>query len=209
LPAEKDMLCAVLNGARAELSWQSDKEMFDFFDAKGVVESILSQLGSKAGFEDSDDEGLYPGRGADVIVEGDKVGIVGDVQPAVAQAFELSNTVCLMEIDLEKLLTRIAPTRVYQSIPRFPGVSRDIALVAEEQVTYRRVKEIVQSFPLVNRVTLFDLYRGEQIAEGRKSFAIRILYQSPSRTLTDEEVDQTQEHMLVKLRQELGAALRA
>jgi phenylalanyl-tRNA synthetase beta chain len=209
LPAEKDILCAVLNGARAELSWQSDKEMFDFFDAKGVVEGILSQLGSKAGFEDSDDEGLYPGRGADVIVEGDKVGIVGDVQPAVAQAFELSNTVCLMEIDLEKLLTRIAPTRVYQSIPRFPGVSRDIALVVDEQVTYRRVKEIVQSFPLVNRVTLFDLYRGEQITEGRKSFAIRILYQSPSRTLTDEEVDQTQEHMLVKLRQELGAALRA
>jgi phenylalanyl-tRNA synthetase beta chain len=209
LPAEKDMLCAVLNGARAELSWQSDKEMFDFFDAKGVVESILSQLGSKAGFEDSDDKGLYPGRGADVIVEGDKVGIVGDVQPAVAQAFELSNTVCLMEIDLAKLLAKITGTRAYQSIPRFPGVSRDIALVIDEQVTYRRVKEIVQSFPLVNRVTLFDLYRGEQITEGKKSFAIRILYQSPSRTLTDEEVDQTQEHMLVKLRQELGAALRA
>jgi len=61
----------------------------------------------------------------------------------------------------------------------------------------------------VTKVTLFDLYRGKQIAEGKKSFAIRILYQSPSRTLTDEEVDRTQEHMLVKLRQELGAALRA
>jgi phenylalanyl-tRNA synthetase beta chain len=76
-------------------------------------------------------------------------------------------------------------------------------------VTYRRVKEIIQNFPLVNRVTLFDLYRGEQMTEGRKSFAVRIEYQSPSRTLTDEEVDRTQDQMLAKLRQELGAALRA
>ena len=203
------MLCAVLSGARAELSWQADKEPLDFFDAKGVVENLLNQLGLKASFESSDDEGLYPGRGADVIVEDDKVGVVGDVHPRVAQAFELSDTVCLIEIDLEKLLTKITGTRVYQSIPRFPSVSRDIALVMDEQVSYRRVEEIIQSFPLVTRVTLFDLYRGEQIAEGKKSFAIRIVYQSPSRTLTDEEVDQTQEQMLARLHQELGATLRA
>ena len=208
LPEEKEVLCALLSGARAELSWQADKELVDFFDARGVVESVLNQLGLQASFEDSDDEGLYLGRGADVIVEDDKVGIVGDVQPKVAQAFELSNTVCLIEVDLEKLLTKIVPTRPYQSIPRFPSVSRDIALVIDEQVTYRRVKEIIQSFPLVTKVTLFDLYRGEQIAEGKKSFAIRIVYQSPNRTLTDEEVDQTQEQMLARLCQELAATLR-
>jgi phenylalanyl-tRNA synthetase beta chain len=79
----------------------------------------------------------------------------------------------------------------------------------DEQVSYRRVEEIIQSFPLVTKVTLFDLYRGEQIAEGKKSFAIRIVYQSPSHTLTDEEVDQTQKRMLTKLHQELGATLRS
>jgi phenylalanyl-tRNA synthetase beta chain len=209
LPQERDMLCALLSGVRAELSWQADMELLNFFDAKGVVESLLNHLGLKASFEDSEDEGLYPGRGADVIVEDDKVGVVGDVHPKVAQAFELSNTICLMEIDLEKLLTKIAGTRGYQSIPRFPSVSRDIALVIDVQVSYRRVKEIIQSFPLVTKVTLFDLYRGEQIAEGKKSFAIRIVYQSASRTLTDEEVDQTQEQMLARLRQELAATLRA
>jgi phenylalanyl-tRNA synthetase beta chain len=209
LPEEKEMLCAVLSGTRTELSWQADRESLDFFDAKGVVERLMSQLGLKASFAHSDDEGLQPGRGAAVIVEGDKVGIMGDVHPKVAQAFELSNTICLMEIDLDKLLTRIAATRGYQSIPRFPSVSRDIALVVDEQVTYRRVEEIIQSFPLVTKVTLFDLYRGEQIPEGKKSFATRIVYQSPSRTLTDEEVDQTQGQMLARLRQELGATLRA
>jgi phenylalanyl-tRNA synthetase beta chain len=82
-------------------------------------------------------------------------------------------------------------------------------LVIDEQVSYRTVENVIQGFPLVIEVTLFDLYRGEQIAEGKKSFAIRIVYQSPSRTLTDEEVDRIQEQMLAKLRQELGAALRA
>jgi phenylalanyl-tRNA synthetase beta chain len=209
LPEEKDVLCAVLSGARAELSWQTGKEPLDFFDAKGVVENLLNQLGLKAGFENSDDETLFPGRGANIIVDDDKVGVVGDMHPKVTQAFELPDTICIIEVDLEKLLAKLTAARRYQSIPRFPSVTRDIALVVDEQVSYRRAEEIIQSFPLVNRVTLFDLYRGEQITEGKKSFAIRIAYLSPSRTLTDEEVDRTQEQMLARLGQELGATLRA
>jgi len=209
LPQEREMLCAVLSGARAELSWQTDDRSLDFFDAKGVVEGLLNQLELKASFGHSDDEGLYPGRGAAVMVEDDRVGVVGDVHPKVAQAFELSDALSLVEIDLEKLLAEIATTRRYQSIPRFPSVSRDMALVVDERVTYRSVQDVVQGFPLVTKVTLFDLYRGEQIAEGKKSFATRIVYQSASRTLTDEEVDQTQKQMLAKLGDELGATLRA
>jgi phenylalanyl-tRNA synthetase beta chain len=209
LPEEKDMLCAVLGGARAELSWQADKEPLDFFDAKGVVENILNQLGLKAGFDVGDDGGLFPGRGANIIVDGDRIGIVGELHPQVAQAFELSGVACLIEIDLGEVFTKLAKMKEYQSIPRFPSVTRDIALVVDEQVSYGTVEEIIQGFPLVTKVTLFDLYRGEQIAEGKKSFAIRIVYQSPSHTLTDEEVDQTQEQMLAKLHQELGATLRS
>jgi len=208
LPQEKEMLCAVLSGSRAELSWQADKEPLDFFDAKGIVENLLNQLGLKASFDSGDDEILFPGRGVNIVVGDDKVGIVGDVHPRVTQAFELSNTICLMEIDLEKLLTKLTRTKEYQPIPRFPSVTRDIALVVDEQVSCRRAEEIIQSFPLVTQITLFDLYRGEQIPEGKKSFAIRIIYQSPSYTLTDGEVDQTQEKMLTRLHQELGATLR-
>jgi len=208
LPEEREMLCAVLSGSRAELSWQADKEPLDFFDAKGMVENLLNQLGLKASFDIGDDEILFPGRGANIIVEDDKVGIVGDVHPRVAQTFELSNTICLIEIDLEKLLAKITGIKEYQPIPRFPSVTRDIALVVDEQVSYRTVENIIQSFPLVTQTTLFDLYRGKQIPDGKKSFAIRIVYQSPSHTLTDEEVDQTQEQMLARLNQELGATLR-
>jgi phenylalanyl-tRNA synthetase beta chain len=208
LPEEKDMLCAVLSGPRAKLSWQADKEPLDFFDAKGIVENLLNQLGLKKSFDIGDDEILFPGRGADIIVEDDKVGIVGKVHSRVEQAFELSGTACLIEVDLDKLLTNITGIKEYQSIPRFPGVIRDIALVVDEQVSYRTVENIIRSFPLVRRVILFDLYRGKQIPKGKKSFAIRIIYQSPKHTLTDEEVDQTQEQMLARLHQELGATLR-
>ena len=172
------------------------------------MENVLNQLRLEASFEVSDDEGLLPGRGANIIVDDAKVGIVGDLHPRVAQAFQLSNAAGLIEIDLEKLLTKITGIKEYQSIPRFPSVPRDIALMVDEQVSYRKVEKIIESFSLVTQITLFDLYRGEQIPEGKKSFAIRIVYQSPKHTLTDEEVDQTQEQMLGKLNQELGATLR-
>jgi phenylalanyl-tRNA synthetase beta chain len=208
LPEEKEMLCAVLSGPRAKLSWQTKNEPLDFFDAKGVVEAILNQLGLKVSFDIGNDENLCPGRRADIIVQDEKVGAMGEVHPGVVQAFELSNTGCLVEINLVKLSSMITWTKEYKPVPRFPSVTRDIALVVDEQIIYQTVENIVRSFPLAINVTLFDFYRGKQIAEGKKSFAIRIVYQSPSRTLTDEEVDRTQEQMLARLHQELGATLR-
>jgi phenylalanyl-tRNA synthetase beta chain len=209
LPQEKQMLCAVLSGPRGGLSWHTDKEMFDFFDAKGVVENILYRSGLEASFGISNDESLFPGRGADIIVDNDNVGVVGELHPKVAQAFELSGNAYLIEVDLESLLSKIAGIREYQAIPRFPSVTRDIALIVDEGVSYRTVENIIQGFPLVTQVVLFDLYRGKQIPKDKKSFAIRVLYQSATHTLTDEEVEQTQEQMLARLHRELGANLRA
>ncbi|MHC1579009.1 MAG: phenylalanine--tRNA ligase subunit beta [Dehalococcoidia bacterium] len=209
LPEEREMLCAVLSGTRAELSWHADKDPLGFFDAKGVVDNLLNDLGLKATFENSDDETLFPGRRASVVVGDERVGVVGDVHPKVTQTFELSNSICLIEIDLERLLAEIPDIKEYQPIPRFPAVNRDIALVIDEQVSYGTVENIIRSFALVRKVTLFDLYRGKQMPEGKKSFAIRLIYQSPRHTLTDEEVDQTQEQMLARLYQELGATLRS
>ncbi len=208
LPQEKQMLCAVLGGSRAELSWHNDKEMLDFFDAKGVVESLLNRSALRGSFEISNDESLFPGKGADIIVDDAKVGIVGELHPKVAKAFELSNNAYLLEIDLESLLGKIAAKIEYRPIPRFPSITRDIALIVDEGVSYRTVENIIQGFPLVTQVVLFDLYRGKQVPKGKKSFAIRIICQSPSHTLTDQEVDQTQERMLDRLHQETGATLR-
>jgi len=208
LPQEKRMLCALLTGPRRELSWHSDMEMLDFFDAKGVVENLLNRSGLRASFIISNDESLFPGRGADIIIDDAKIGIVGELHPRVARAFELSGSAYLIEVDLDHLLAKLPATREYQPIPRFPSVTRDIALVVDEQLSYVTVENIIRGFPLVTRVILFDLYRGEQIPRDKKSFAIRVLYQSATHTLTDEEVDQTQEQMLDELHREIGAILR-
>jgi phenylalanyl-tRNA synthetase beta chain len=152
---------------------------------------------------------MFPGKGADIIIDDAKMGIVGELHPRVARAFGLSGSAYLVEVDLDHLLAKLPATREYQPIPRFPSVTRDIALVVDEQLSYVTVENIIRGFPLVTRVILFDLYRGEQIPKDKKSFAIRVLYQSATHTLTDEEVDQTQEQMLARLHQELGANLRA
>ena len=202
------MLCAALSGPRGELSWHGNKGLLDFFDAKGVAERLLKQSGLKATFEASDDESLLPGRSANIIVGGDKIGAVGDLHPKVTQAFELSGTICLSEMDVEKLLDKAAGLKKYQPIPRFPSITRDIALLIDKQASYQQVEDIIQSFPLVRKITLFDLYRGEQLPEGKKSFALRIVYQSPDHTLTDEEVNRPHQRIVDRLHQELGAALR-
>jgi phenylalanyl-tRNA synthetase beta chain len=144
-----------------------------------------------------------------VIVAHDKVGVVGDLHPKVAQAFELRGGICVIEVDVEKLLDKADGLTKYQPIHKFPPVTRDVALVVDDEIAYQKIKEIIQSFPLVRELTLFDLYTGEQIPEGSKSFAIRVVYQSRDCTLTDEKVNQTQEEILDRLHREVGATLRS
>jgi phenylalanyl-tRNA synthetase beta chain len=208
LPWEREILCALLSGTKSDLSWRGEKGELDFFDAKGVAENLLRGLRITAEFKPGSDQNLSPAESAEIITDGDRIGVLGVLHPRVAQAFELSGTVCLIEIDLERLLTRPIGEKRYTPIYRFPAVSRDIALVMDEHTSYRQVESIIRNFPLVTEVTLFDLYTGEQIPQGKKSFAIRIVYQSPEHTLTDEEVNQVQQKMLDKLNQELGADLR-
>ncbi len=208
LPLEKEMLCAVLNGARQELSWHENGKALDFFDAKGVAESLLSKLGLTATFEASDDEGLFPGKSAAILIDSDRIGTVGELHPSVAQAFELDGITSLIEVDVAELMKKAGTANKYQPIPRFPGITRDIALVVDKQVTYQQVADIVQKIALVKKVTLFDLYTGVQVPEGKKSFALRVIYQSPDRTLTDREIDKLHQKIVSRLHQELGATLR-
>jgi len=209
LPQEKEILCAVLSGSHRKLSWRSKEEPIDFFVAKGVVEAILSQFGLDASFEKGEDESLCPGRVASVVVGGENLGVVGEIHPKVSGAFELSDAVYLIEIDLDKLSSFMVTLEKYQPIPRYPSTSRDIALLVDEQVTYQQICDIIQNYSLVNSVALFDLYVGEQVPAGKKSLAFRVIYQSPTHTLTDNEVDKVQQQIIDKLQRDLRASLRS
>jgi phenylalanyl-tRNA synthetase beta chain len=208
LPDELEMLCGLMAGPRFDESWHGGDEPVDFFDVKGVVEGLLGWLGVAADFRPGDDESLHPAKQAATVIGGKKLGVVGEVHHKVVDAFDLAEKVYLLEINLTELLPFTLEHKLFQPISRFPAVVRDIALVVDSGVTHRQVVDIITGFPLVTRVSLFDLYTGGKIPAGKKSMAYRITFQSPSQTLTDEAANSVLKKVLGRLSKEVGATLR-
>ncbi|MDO8490984.1 MAG: phenylalanine--tRNA ligase subunit beta, partial [Dehalococcoidia bacterium] len=210
LPVEREIVVGVLSGPRAAGMWSAGEENLDFFDAKGIVETLLQRLGVSAGFEQADDSFFVGGRCARVVAGAKPLGLLGQVRPETACSFDLAlRPAYVFEIDLGVLLTLAERTRSFRPLPRLPGTIRDLALVLEADIPNLKVLEIIKSFPVVAQMALFDVYTGKQLPPGKKSLAYRLVYQASDRTLTDQEVDQIQARILKRLSQELGATLRS
>ncbi len=213
LPEEPDILCGIMNGSRVERSWLGGNGALDFSDVKGAIEGLFKDLDISVSFEPGSDESLHPARQAAIIIKKDrrtmKIGVIGELHPKVADAFEIDGTVGLFEINVTALAPHAGSHKLFQAIPRFPSTVRDIALVVDADITNQKILDIIKSFSLINEVVLFDVYSGKQVAAGKKSLAYRLVYQSPEHTLTDEEVNKVQEQVLARLAKELGATLRA
>jgi phenylalanyl-tRNA synthetase beta chain len=209
LPEEREMLVGIMGGPRSGKSWSADKGSSDFFYAKGVLETMFDHLGIEASFEAAEDALLLPGRTAGMLIDGKEIGIIGELHPEVAADFDISSEpVCLFEIEVEKLLPFVEQPRTFRSIPRFPSTDRDLALIVDADLPAKRIQGIIQRLPQVSQVTIFDVYQGEQVPQGKKSLAFSVRYQSMERTLTDEEVDKIQQDILARLQKELGVVLR-
>ncbi|HAZ31810.1 MAG TPA: phenylalanine--tRNA ligase subunit beta, partial [Dehalococcoidia bacterium] len=209
LPEEREMLAGIIGGARYGRSWLADEGSFDFYYAKGVLETLFHHLGIGADFEAAEDRLLFPGRAASILVNGNSIGITGELHPDVAAGFDISlSPVCLFEIEVEKLLPFVQRAHIFRCIPRFPTTDRDIALLVNADLPAKRIEDIIRGFPQVREVRVFDLYQGEQVPDGKKSLAFSLRYQSLDRTLTDEEVDEIQQNILTRLQKELGVVLR-
>jgi phenylalanyl-tRNA synthetase beta chain len=210
LPDEREILAGIMSGSRVAQSWFGETGLLDFFDAKGVVETVLARLGIDATFEPMTEQSLHPGRAARVMVGQTAVGVIGEVHPSVAESFDLlPQSVSIFELELEKLLECAKSRGRYRPISRFPRSVRDIALVVDIKVPAKRIMEIIYGLPLVNQVNLFDLYTGEQVPPGKKSLAFRISYQSADHTLTDGELETVEQKILFQLSEQLGATLRS
>jgi phenylalanyl-tRNA synthetase beta chain len=172
-----------------------------------VVEGLLQQLGIAAKFEKSMDGNLHPANQAAVTADGKQIGVIGELHPAVKEHFELTQPVFLFEINIPALLP-LMKDKVYRPIPKFPATVRDIALVVDSAVTHQQILETMKGFSLVTDVALFDVYSGGQIPAGKKSMAYRLTFQSPDKTLTDQQVNGVQTAILKKLTTGLGATLR-
>ncbi|MFC2021193.1 phenylalanine--tRNA ligase subunit beta [Chloroflexota bacterium] len=209
LPEEREILCGLLSGPGVEKSWQGESQPLDFFEAKGIVEGLLTQLGVTAGFEPGSDESLHSARQAIIAVGGSRFGVIGELHPKVLERFEIDEAVYLIEIDLLALLPFTSGLKMFKPVPRFPAIVRDMALVVDSGIAYKKIVDIIKSYPLVERVAIFDVYSGEQVPQGKKSLAYRIVFQSPTLTLTDEEVNIVEQQILDRVSGDLGATLRA
>jgi len=209
LPEERETLCAVLGGLRYAESWQNNDQKIDYYDVKGLVESLLQTLGLNPVFEKGQDKGLNGNKQAGIFLNKTRIGVLGEVHPKVAVAFNITEPVYILEIDVKSLVTFSTGSKTYNPVPRFPAIVRDMALILDTGIIHQQVKTVIQSFPLVEQVDIFDVYTGEQLETGKKSLAYRITYRSSQHTLTDEEVNHVQQKILSRLSAELGASLRS
>jgi len=208
-PRETDMVTALMSGPRVSGSWRAGTDLIDFYDARGLVEAMLARLGVIAEFVPGEDAGLLPAAQAKLVVGGADIGVVGELHPRARGAYEIENPVYLVELDLTALLPHARQDTVYQPVPRFPAVLRDIALVVDTGVTHRQITQLIRQFPLVVRAEVFDVYAGKQVAAGKKSLAYRLHFQSADKTLTDEAVNNVLNKLLGRLQKETGAELRS
>ncbi len=197
-------------GNRAPAHWRGGGRVADFFELKGVVEIAGERLGWPSWrFDPSDHPTFHPARQAWLLVEGEKVGVLGELHPDVQEAFGLERA-CAAELELARLLGRSRAEVAYRPLPRYPAVLRDISLLVEATVSADRVAEVIRrsAGALLDRVTLFDVYRGPGIPEGTRSLAYSLVYRACDRTLTDAEVDAVHLGVREALVRELGARLR-
>ena len=211
LPHEREMAVGVLWGERSSLSWSEASEKVDFYDAKGMVEAVLEALGKRPQFRPGSTAVLHPGRTAEVLVDGERVGVVGEVHPDVLERFDIpwEGATALFELDLDALLPLLEEQALrFTPLARFPGAYRDLALVLDADVAADRLKEIIEGHALVESATVFDVYAGSGVAEGKRSLAFRVHFQSEKGTLTAETVNKAQERILHELEQKTGAQQR-
>lgn len=215
-PKERRKLSGVLAGAMGPVAWNNAPAAFDFFDGKGVLESIARELAlSKVRFKALSAEEaphLQPGRAAQMLSGGDVVGWVGEIHPLAADAFEAAAPVVAFELDMAVLERAARPARDYVDVPQFPAVARDAAFVVDESVTNEKLMQCMTSAggKLLEGVQLFDVYRDEErIGAGKKSMAYSLTYRAADRTLTSEEVDKAHDRLVKKVSNATGAEQRA
>ena len=210
LPDERETAIAVLAGSRGSLLWERDAEPLGFFDAKGVVEAALARLGLSAAFERTDDPLLHPGRAAAVYVNGEPAGVLGELRPrAIAQYDIPVARAAFLELDLRRLAPHVPSMRSsFTTFSRYPSAVRDLALVLDAAVPARQVSGIIEGGQLVVRATLFDLFEGDPLPQGKKSLAFQVEFRSPAKTLETAEVNDAVTAIVRRLERETGATLR-
>lgn len=215
LPQEEPVLGLLLAGARRAPQWNIAAQAVDFFDVKGIVDSLAAYLGleGQIRYEANRPQGLHPGRSATMYLQANggeqRLGIIGQLHPEVQRDKDLGDTY-VAEIHLKPWIEAASTDIIYKTLPRFPAVERDIAVVVERGMA---VGEFVQTAKhaageWLESVRVFDVYTGDRIAADRKSVAISLTYRHPERTFTDEEIMEIHGRVISALEAGFEAELR-
>ncbi|HEY4551957.1 MAG TPA: phenylalanine--tRNA ligase subunit beta [Bacillaceae bacterium] len=210
-PEEREHIAAALTGLWVDNAWQGEKKAVDFYVAKGILEGLFEKLGVGQAIEwrAAQLEGMHPGRTAEILLDGNVIGFAGQVHPAVQKSMDLKNTF-VFEVQASPIFSYGRHELQYKPIPRFPSISRDIALVVDKDVPAGSLEAIIRSAggKLLKSIHVFDLYEGDRMEPGKKSIAFSLTYSDPERTLTDEEVVKAHDKVLSAVKEKAGAELR-
>ena len=209
-PEERPKAAFALNG-NADPGWARDDRPFDVFDAKGVVEAVMAELGIAWSLGDPIGRPFHPGRSGTIMVGEERVGVLGEIHPRVADRFGLSGRVAVAELEVEALMRLARPVAGVEDVPRFPPVRRDLAFTVDASIPAGRVRSALEDAAgeILGSVLLFDVFEGPPLPEGTKSLAYSVDFRAPDRTLTDEEVDGAVEAIVQRLSRDVGARLRS
>ncbi|WP_371369601.1 Phenylalanine--tRNA ligase beta subunit [Sporomusa rhizae] len=211
LPQEPVMLCGTMLGKRQTLAWNQTKDTVDFYDAKGTVETILEALGiDEYAVVAEVSPYLHPGKTAAFKVDDELLGFVGEIHPQVLDSYEITKKVYLFELNVGALVKHAAIKINYQSLPKFPAIARDLAIVLPENVSASDVTNAIRANagPLLTAVQLFDVYTGQQVTKGLRSLAFSLTFQASDRTLTDAEIEEYFKSIIVYLERTFMAKIR-
>jgi phenylalanyl-tRNA synthetase beta chain len=212
MPHEPLCICGALTGSRVDSSWSSVRESVDFYDVKGIIENLLEilQIRGVKWVADAPETYYHPGKSCSVMVGRDRVGSFGEIHPNVQENFEIEKPVYAFELDFAKLVKLSSQKRSITAPSRFPDSTRDIALLAPDELPADRLLECINAVKAheIEQVEIFDVYRGAGIKEGFKSIAIRIRYRSYERTLTDDEIGGIHSKVVEALVNKLNVSIR-
>ena len=192
VPHERPMACGIMMGKVTEAAWNQAQRDTDFYDVKGVVDGLLAKLGlTQFDIQPSSESYYHPGVSAHYTVNGVTIANYGELHPQVVKNFDLSGKVYMFEIDLETVLSITVPPFRYQSFSKFPGTSRDLAIVAPVSVTSGEIVALIKEHggEYLESVSIFDVYEGEHIEAGYRSLAYNLQFRSMEGTLNDEDID--------------------
>lgn len=193
LPDQVEYLSGILTGDYVVNQWQGKKETVDFYLAKGVVDRVAEKLNLEFSYRRADIDGLHPGRTAEILLENKVVGFIGELHPTLAADNDLKRTY-VFELNFDALMAVSVGYINYQPIPRFPGMSRDIALEVNQNIPAADLLSTIHAHGgnILKDTLVFDVYQGEHLEKGKKSIAIRLNYLDTEETLTDERVSKVQ-----------------